>query len=220
LVYDRGSDLGLKGFRHKTTGREVGIFECDFTTRYKIASELGRDQNLGETYEEIAGKIGRHSMRKNFPQDQIQISDSHSESILDNKQKNDVSLSPKPKSQQNFEKENDGYLNDNELLKLIISAESLVKQNKHDDYILSIFVKEKERNTSSYKFLNKNGRIYNLIQEMEKNRQQQKKTIAKDKSIIKSNFSMIIFFIFLLAVGGFALKLIIKKRKSNKVFYY
>src|SRR5437763_1429052 len=61
------------------------------------------------------------------------------------------------------------------LLKLIIIAESLVKKKQFNSSILTKLLNEKKHNTSLHQLLNKEGRIDEVIQQLESIQQSQKK---------------------------------------------
>ncbi|CAG8711502.1 2389_t:CDS:2, partial [Ambispora leptoticha] len=62
----------------------------------------------------------------------------------------------------------------NQLLKLIITAELLIKEKKFNPQTLSQLIKEKEQSTPSYQALNKEGRMDQVIQQLQNIQKAQK----------------------------------------------
>lgn len=105
-----------------------------------------------------------------------------------------------------------------ELLKMIIAAEFLVKDNKLDLEILAKLLRNKETNTLLYQVLNKNGRIDKAISRMEALKRTNNSAVnSRPNKPNKNSFSQeIIWAGIFLVVVGVGLVFLIKKKKGFK----
>jgi hypothetical protein len=97
-----------------------------------------------------------------------------------------------------------------EILKLIITAELLVKEQKFNPDTLTKLVQEREQNTPSYQLLNKNNRVDKAVEALEK---AQKKSTAKDNTIPSLTTNLLIGGGIVTLISVFLI-LIIKKKNN------
>jgi hypothetical protein len=110
----------------------------------------------------------------------------------------------------------------NELLKLIITAELLIKETKFDSETLSKLTKEKEESTTSYQTLNKEGRIdkvINALESIQKSQEDKNNLVAEDNKNPPISLSTKIFLGTAIIVGSLILGIVVMqiiKRKKIK----
>jgi hypothetical protein len=110
----------------------------------------------------------------------------------------------------------------NELLKIVISAELLIKKKQFNPEILTKLLEVKKKDNSLYQVLNKEGRIDKVITQLERIKQLQKdsnKSVSNNQNQQNNQITtkIVVGIVILLALLGLGITVLVRKKKRRKV---